>query len=73
MCLQVLSKVENNLIHADGDDDAADDDNLCIQGLLNVENNNFNNSNIMNVNVVIDDDDADFDEEFDKVVENYQY
>ena len=80
MCLQVSSKVENNLNHASNDDDAAaaaadddDDDNLCIQGLLNVENNNFNNRNIMNINVAIDDDDAEFDEEFDKVVENYQY
>ena len=41
------------------------------QGLLNVENNNLNNTGIMNVDVIIDDDD--FDEEFDKVVENYQY
>ena len=36
-----------------------------------MENNNLNNTDIMNVDVVIDDDD--FDEEFDKVVENYQY
>ena len=80
MCLQVLPKVENSLNHADNDDAAAaaaddddDDDNLCIQVSLNVENNNFDNSNIMNVNIIIDDDAADFDEKFDKAVENYQY
>ena len=87
ICLQALSKVENSLNHADNDAAAPaaaaaaahaaaaddDDDDLCIQEVSNAENKNFNNSNIMNVNMVIDDDDVDFDEEFDKIVENYQY
>ena len=68
MCLQALLNVENN----NNNNNLNRASNMGIQALLNVENKNLNNTDIMNDDVVIDDDD-DFDEEFDKVVGNYQY
>ena len=56
-----------------------DNDDICVQGLLNVENSNLNYvEGIVSTKDDDDDDesmthDKEFDNEFDKIVENYEY
>ena len=86
ICLQRLSNIENNDAKAvnvaparsevpnDGQDD------LCLQGLLNIENNVDEGDNdvirsLRNISVNFDngDDDDDFNDEFNKLMEDYHY
>ena len=62
--------MKNNNLNYNGELDDDHDDDIYVQGLLNVENNNFV---IVNAKDDDDDDEDEFDIELDKVMGNCQY